>query len=176
VKLIMKKDLKVVDGFIVTTDGTVLSMPRLLDECNEIVDLGELISFVLANDAKITAAATSAPVEFEPASKSTPKLEVGTPKPSTPLIDEFTEAAKARAEEFLNVQQYGDVNAHLARYPAIATWLENDYVLAGDQELARLGQFKIDPFEITAASVIETVTLYHDPKVRKLIAGVVINR
>jgi hypothetical protein len=172
-KLIQKSDLTQIDGLLVGPDNDIVFLPKLVDEVNEITDLAELIDFAIENAAKIEASGSER-VKFTPVRAEAPRIKTGEDA-ATPLNDEFTAAAQARAEEFLNAQQFSDVDAHLGRYSAIAKWLTTDYVTVRGDEYDCC-PFKSDVFALTEEFVITTVKNYHDPKVRKLIGGVVIGR
>jgi hypothetical protein len=179
-RLIEKADLSFVDGMLIEKKTSkVVYMPTLQDEYNEVIDLAELIEFVGANSTEITAAADNdgKPIVFKPTSIDKPCLKTSTVEPATPLRDEAESLVVARAEEFLNVQQYADINEHLKRYPAIARFLAKDYVLIDDDpDLYCSAVFKGNVLELTEAFVVETIEAYHDPAIRKLIASVVIGR
>jgi hypothetical protein len=175
-KLIKKADLSMHDGLLIGPDNDVLSCPDLLDEINELVDLAELITFTKANATAIEMKADGSVVKFTPAKIEAPRIVSKDEAPGTPLADEMKASAIAQAEEFLNVQQYGDINDHLGRYPNIAMFLDKDYILVDSGDYCSLERFKTDPLLLTESFIIDTVKAYHEPAMRKLIAGVVIAR
>jgi hypothetical protein len=173
-RLINKKDLTVIDGMLVEKSSLKLVfVANLDDEYNEIIELDELLDFVEINSAKIEANADGKRVEFTLASIQKPRFTTGTSKPATPLVDEAKAHAEAVALEFLELQNYDDVEHNLKRYPALAQFLSSDYVLF-DEDYCAKQIFKGNVLEITEVDIVATITAYHDPAIRKLINNVVI--
>jgi hypothetical protein len=176
-KLITKADLSMHDGLLLGPDNSVLSCPDLVDEVNELVDLAELITFVKTNASAIEAKADGFAVKFTPTKAKRAVITSGEDKPATPLKEEAEAAAVARANEFLDVQKFDDIEQNLERYTNIAQFLDKDYILVdseGDDYC--LTRFKTSPLLLTEAFVIATVKEYHEPAIRKLISNVVIGR
>lgn len=171
-KLVKKSDLTFLDGMLLDKDGTIVTVEGLADEVNEIIDLSELIGFAKLNAAKIEAR-TDKPIEFVPTRAPKAKLTLGKEMP-TPLNDAFKAECAARAEEFLNAQSYADVDDHLARYGTLAAWLDKDYVFVSHFENDVVEPMRSNPLDITEADVVGIVAMYHDPDIRKLIAGITV--
>jgi hypothetical protein len=176
-KLIMKADLSMHDGLILDKDNNVLCLPALVDEVNELVDLVELIAFVKKNEPAIQLAAQADKfVTFTPTESEKPVITSADTAPATPLTDEAKAAAEAIANEYLDVRKHDDVNADLKRYSSIASFLDKDYILIDEGDCYNVVRLKMDPLKLTEKFVVSTIKEYHDPAIRKLLAGVVIGR
>lgn len=163
-KLIDKNDLRFVDGFVVDEDNEIINLSGLAHEVNELVEIRNLVNFLVANKAAILGA--NDPVVYRPEEEKVPRLTSGI-EVKTPLIDAEAKAAVARAEEWLNVQDKNDIDNHLARYKRLASFFAEDYVITVPLQIAP-ARFKDNVLEWFEEDVIEIIKSYHDPENVKL--------
>lgn len=163
-KLIDKNHLRFVDGYVVDKDNEIINLSGLASEVNEIVEIRQLVNFLVANKAAILGAGD--PVVYRPEEEKAPRLTSGI-KVETPLLDAEVKAATARAEEWLSVQNQSDIDNHLARYKRLASFFAEDYILTTPLPIPP-ARFKDDVLEWSEEDVIEIVKSYHDPENVKL--------
>jgi hypothetical protein len=164
VKLIKKSDLTFLGGRLVDLDDNVVASARLVHEVNEIAEIQELLAFVKENATKIKAA--DKPLVFKP-TRSEPAHFSSSKVAATPLLDADKADAVAKAEEFLDMRTVEDIGQHLLRYPAVARFLDENYIeVTGDVSSAT---FLIDPLKLSVDDVVSAIEEYHDPATSKLI-------
>jgi hypothetical protein len=175
VKLVLKKDLRVHDGWLVDADNNVIPAAILADEVNSIHTLAAHVEFAKAHKEEIEKLAKGEKIEFV-------RPEVSSPKPlttgitvATPLKDAAKAEAEALANEWLAKQSVDDADEMLKKFKTLATWLELDYILLDPtDEVWTSSKFLVDPLTITRGFVVDTVVAYCDPDVRKLVNSVAI--
>lgn len=174
-KLINKISVQFVDGWLVDTfTNQVLPLTGLADEVNSLVTLDQHITFAVKNEAKIKALSSGETIEFKRPGYDKAKLESGLTA-ATPLKDKADAEAEALALEWLGKQKVDDVDKMLAKFTELAQFLERDYILYDEEDEAYHGsRFLVDPNTITREFVVDTITKYHDPDVRKLVKAVVV--
>ena len=174
-KLIKKADVRLVDGYLLDTDGELIVNNKLAEELNELEEIKDLLSFLDANKEDIEAELK--PVVFHPTRyDKRPVLRSKTEVP-TPLRDAEIEHAKALAEEFLDFQVGKDINDHLLHYSEVAKWLAEEYILVGTGATAQVAPNRINrkDLDFTEAEVVGIVEAYHDPETSHLRSRVTID-
>lgn len=167
-RIIQKKDLGLIDGFLVDQQGNVITMPNLAAQANEVMELIELIAFVKKNKKDILASKPGKRVEFVPSSKVVPPVLKSGKIVKTPLNDAAEAEAKARALEFLDKKNVENIDEHLSRYFALAKWFNQDYIEYTDKD-AGIAKFVGDFLKLTEKDVVTAVEQYHDEEIRDLI-------
>lgn len=158
-KLISKKDIEFVEGFLVqSSTGDILSLPRLAYEVNEIAEVRDFNSFLEQNRSTIEASQAKT-VEYHPPVKKPARFEL-LDEPATPLKDEEAARKTALANEFLATQQVKDVNQHLARYGALAAWFASDRVMV--DPAGAPSEFSANIFDLTENDVRAAVVAFND--------------
>lgn len=167
--LVEKKDLKFVDGMLVTPNGTVMNMGQLAYEANEIAEMAEVIGFVKSNKKAILASKTEK-LTFTPSREAVPTLATGK-TPATPLLDAKKAEEEELSKEWLAHQDAKNLDKHLERYGSLAAWFATEHILVEDHENG-ISVFKSNPLELTADDVRDTVADFNDPDIRALIRSI----
>ena len=151
-KVIAKKNLKFVDGYILDKEGTVVNSPELVTQCNQLLAMEELNLFVKENKEAIENSGKI--ITFHPVREASP---FHVTDPDTPEID----AQQARALAVFNELEAVDAvrtinNIMLKRFNTLAHFINDDNVLVtGDITTEK---FVGNPLEIDEAQLVSIVT------------------
>ena len=166
-KIVAKKDLVVMDGFLVNkTNLEVVPLDGLANEFNELDQFKALNEFCKKNKTDILNS------EVKPVVFKLNRYPVAQPLQSdkvvkTPLTDKDKAAKIALAEEFIKVQEVADINTHLKQYRSVATWFDKDAFVYTESKMVG-PRYMTDITKWTKEDVIKVVEEYHDPEMLKL--------
>lgn len=151
-KIIDKKDIKFVEGWLVDGTGEVLNTYDLVDQANAYFDMVDLNEFVKANEEEINKVGTK--VVFEPKNPYANEL----PKiadPATPTLDAQAEEAMKAWTEAVSVCHAEEANDMLANFGKLIEFVNSDYVMSDVVVCSK--RFNADPTAIDTAGIVAAV-------------------
>lgn len=155
-KVIEKKQLKFVDGYIVDGEGNVLNNPRLVDQYNAYCAVVDLNEFIAANRKDIEASQTN--VVYTPAPSFKPAVVL--PKPKQPTFDKKQKEALALWNELESEDQVNSANQNLAEVNDLLTFIADSMVLLTGE--VTTDKFNGNVLELTQDEVVQAYLKYSE--------------
>lgn len=158
-KLVSKKDLKYVNGYITDNEGTVVNIDyRIAHFLNKLEVRLQKAKYIKAQpECQFPPSLNGFELKSE---HKVYKIE----EPKTPKLDARANLAKDILDEMVAVNNAKECNEFIKANAVVFEWLDSDLIVVGSSEagvqfdLPTLG----NPLELTAESVMDIINEYND--------------